>query len=317
MILFFSFFDIISRLNVAAKADDLILFVMVVEAGAFSKVAIQLNLTNSVVSKRIARLEQQLNTQLLYRTTRKLSLTDAGKTFYGKARLAKLAVQEAQDAITGYSEEVRGTIKLTMPVVSAQLVLNEALGHFCHDYPNVNIELSINNNFVDIIEKGFDLAIRTAHLEDSSLIARRLIDSNWIVCASEDYLKNKGMPIKPADLAEHNCLIYQYEGAGSGVWAFKNKSEEYMVKVNGRFRSNNLNSLREAALSHLGVAYLPQALIHNDLINGGLISILPKETAKDLGIYAVYPRTRQPDKKIKLLIEYFKKAYDKKKEYFY
>ncbi len=317
MILFFSFFDIISELNMAAKADDLILFVMVVEAGTFSKVAIQLNLTNSVVSKRIARLEQQLNTQLLYRTTRKLSLTDAGKTFYGKARLAKLAVQEAQDAITGYGEEVRGTIKLTMPVVSAQLVLNEALGHFCHDYPNVNIELSINNNFVDIIEKGFDLAIRTAHLEDSSLIARRLIDSNWIVCASEDYLKNKGVPIKPDDLTEHNCLIYQYEGAGSGVWAFKNKSEEYMVKVNGRFRSNNLNSLREAALSHLGVAYLPQALIHNDLINGGLISILPKETAKDLGIYAVYPRTRQPDKKIKLLIEYFKKAYDKKKEYFY
>jgi len=303
--------------DMAAKADDLILFVMVVEAGSFSKVAIQLNLTNSVVSKRIARLEQQLNTQLLYRTTRKLSLTDAGRTFYGKARLAKLAVQEAQDAITGYSEEVRGTIKLTMPAVSAQLLLNRALAHFCHDFPNVNIELTINNNFVDIIEEGFDLAIRTAHLEDSSLIARRLIDSNWIVCASEDYLKSKGTPIKPDDLADHNCLIYQYEGAGTGVWAFKNQSEEYMVKVNGRFRSNNLNSLREAALSHLGIAYLPQALIHSDLISGGLISILPNKTAKDLGIYAVYPRTRQPDKKIKLLIEYFKEAYEKKKEYFY
>lgn len=301
----------------ATKADDLILFVMVVEAGSFSKVAIQLNLTNSVVSKRIARLEQHLNTQLLYRTTRKLSLTDAGKTFYGKARLAKLAVQEAQDAITGYSEEVRGTIKLTMPVVSAQLVLNKALAHFCNDYPNVNVELSITNNFIDIIEKGFDLAIRTAHLEDSSLIARRLIDSNWVLCASEKYLKKNGTPLKPDELTEHNCLIYKYEGAGTGVWAFKNKSDEYVVKVNGSFCSNNLNSLREAALSHLGVAYLPKALIHNDLNDGGLVSILSKRTAKDLGIYAIYPRTRQPDKKIKLLIEYFKKAYEQNKEYFH
>ena len=165
----------------AAKADDLILFVMVVEAGSFTKVAEQLNLTNSVVSKRIARLEKELNTQLLYRTTRKLSLTDAGTTFYGKARLAKLAVQEAEDAITGYGEDIRGTIKLTMPVVSARLVLSSALANFCHDYPNVNVELTIKNKFVDIIEQGYDLAIRTAHLEDSSLIARRLIDSDWVV----------------------------------------------------------------------------------------------------------------------------------------
>ncbi len=300
----------------AAKADDLILFVQVVEAGSFSKVADQLNLTNSVVSKRIARLEQQLNTQLLYRTTRKLSLTDAGATFYGKARLAKLAVQEAQDVITGYSEDVRGTIKLTMPVVSARLVLSEALAHFCHDYPNVNVELSIDNNFVDIIEQGYDIAIRTAHLEDSSLIARRLIDSDWLVCASPEYIKSVGNPIKPAELAEHNCLIYQYEGTGSEQWVFKENSQEYTVKVNGRFRSNNLNSLRQAALSDLGIAYLPKALIHEDLISGRLVSLLDGLSAKDLGIYAVYPRTRQPDKKLKLLIEYFRKAFIAKKEYF-
>jgi DNA-binding transcriptional LysR family regulator len=300
----------------AAKADDFILFVMVVEAGSFSKVAEQLSLTNSVVSKRIARLEQALNTQLLYRTTRKLSLTDAGATFYGKARLAKLAVQEAQDAITGYSEDVRGTIKLTMPVVSARLVLSEALANFCHDYPNVNVEVSIDNNFVDIIEQGYDLAIRTAHLEDSSLIARRLIDSDWVVCASTTYLENAGTPINPRELSEHSCLIYQYEGAGSGQWVFKDQSQEYTVKVNGRFRSNNLNSLRQAALSDLGIAYLPKALIHEDLINGSLVSVLGGLTGKDLGIYAVYPRTRQPDKKLKLLVEYFRNAYQAKKEYF-
>lgn len=300
-----------------AKADDAILFVMVVEAGSFSKVADKLNLTNSVVSKRIARLEKEINAQLLYRTTRKLSLTDAGKTFYGKARLAKLAFQEAEDAVTGYGEEVRGTIKLTMPVVSARLVLSEALAHFCHDYPNVNVELTIDNHFVDIIEQGYDLAIRTAHLEDSSLIARRLIDSDWLVCASPEYLRNNGTPAEPIALSQHNCLIYKYEGAGSDQWVFQAEGSDYNVQVFGRFRSNNLNSLRQAALSHFGIAYLPKALIYEDLVAGQLVSILDQHKGKGLGIYAVYPKTRRPDQKLKLLIEYFRQAYQDKKEYFY
>ncbi|WP_441002334.1 LysR family transcriptional regulator [Pseudocolwellia agarivorans] len=300
----------------AAKADDLILFVLVVEAGSFSKVADNLNLTNSVVSKRIGRLEVQLNTQLLYRTTRKLSLTDAGRTLYGKARLAKLAMQEAEDSITGYSEDIRGTIKLTMPMVSAQLVLNEALAKFCDDYPSVNVELSIDNSVVDIVGQGYDLAIRTAQLEDSSLVAQRLVDSNWVVCASPQYLNNSANLESPKDLSKHRCLIYQYEGSGSEQWAFKDGSGEYFVKVKSQFRSNNLHSLRQAALSDLGIAYLPKALIHKNLMKGDLVSLLNGFTAKDLGIYAVYPRSRQPDKKLKLLIEYFRKAYSEKKEYF-
>lgn len=301
----------------SAKADDIILFVMVVESGSFTKVAEQLNLTNSVVSKRIARLEHELNAQLLYRTTRKLSLTDAGATFYGKARLAKLAFQEAEDAVTGYSEEVRGKIKLTMPVVSARAVLSEALARFCHDYPNVNVDLTISNDQVDIVEQGYDLAIRTSHLEDSSLIARRLIDSNWVVCATPEYLYNNGTPSQPSELAEHSCLIYKYEGTGSGQWVFIQDGETYTVQVHGRFCSNNLNSLRQAALSHFGIAYLPKVLIYEDLVAGKLKSVLTTQSGKDLGVYAVYPRTRQPDKKIKLLIEYFRKAYQDKKEQFY
>jgi DNA-binding transcriptional LysR family regulator len=302
---------------VVAKADDLILFVMVVEEGSFTKVADKLDLTNSVVSKRIARLEKELNAQLLYRTTRKLSLTDAGTTFYGKARLAKLAFQEAEDAVTGYGEDVRGRIKLTMPIVSARLVLSSALANFCHDYPNVNVELTIDNKVVDIIDQGYDLAIRTAHLEDSSLIARRLIDSDWVVCASPEYLKNMGTPQHPKELSEHSCLIYSYEGTRSDQWAFKDEDNDYNVQVNGRFRSNNLDSLRQAALAHFGIAYLPKALVYEDLLAKDLISLLAEKSSKGLGIYAVYPRTRQPDKKIKLLIDYFREAFQNQKDYFY
>ena len=300
-----------------AKADDLVLFVMVVEAGSFTKVAEQLNLTNSVVSKRIARLEQNLNTQLLYRTTRKLSLTDAGAIFYGKARQAKRALQEAEDAITGYGEEIRGTVKITVPVVSARLTLNKAITKFCKDNPNVTVDFTIDNDFVDIIEQGYDLAIRTAHLEDSSLIARRLIDSNWHICASPEYLRLAGTPEKPEELAQHNCLVYEHEGAGSMQWGFKEGAREYNVQVQGRFRTNNLNSLRVAALEDFGIAYLPQALVHEDIVAGKLVSILQGQTAKDLGIYAVYPRTRQPDKKIKLLIEYIRDAFIDKEEHFH
>lgn len=299
------------------KADDMVLFVMVVESGSFSKVAEQLNLTNSVVSKRIARLEQTLNAQLLYRTTRKLSLTDAGRTFYGKARLAKLAFQEAEDIVTGYAEDVRGTIKLTMPVVSARLVLSHALAEFCHDHPNVDVELSIDNQMVDIIEQGYDLAIRTGNLEDSSLIARRLVDSDWMICASPEYLRKHGEPQTPEDLLHHNCLIYRHEGRGSQNWMFKRGKDEYTIQVSGRFKSNNLNSLRQAALSHFGIAYLPKALVYEDFIAGNLNSILDGLAAKDLGIYAIYPKTRQPDMKLKLLIEYFRKAFQDKKDYFH
>ncbi|MEH6464119.1 MAG: LysR family transcriptional regulator [Shewanella psychromarinicola] len=300
-----------------AKADDIILFVMVVEAGSFTKVAEKLSLTNSVVSKHIARLEQDVNTQLLYRTTRKLALTDAGATFYGKARLAKIAFQEAADAISGYSDDVRGTIKLTIPVVPARLVLNNALADFCRDYPNVDVDLTIADQFVDILDQGYDLAIRTAHLVDSSLIARRLIDSDWLVCATPEYLKQNGTPLAPQHLAKHSCLLYHYESSGVDQWVFKNAEGNYTVNVQGRFRSNNLESLRQAALAHFGIAYLPQAHIYEDLQANNLVALLTEHSGKDLGIYAVYPSTRLPDKKIKLLIEYFRKAFHSKKDYFY
>jgi DNA-binding transcriptional LysR family regulator len=299
------------------KADDIFLFVRVVDEGSFSRVAEKLELTNSVVSKRIGRLEKELNVQLLYRTTRKLSLTDAGQALYGKARLAKLALEDAQDAVTGYGDEIRGKIKITMPAVSAGLVLSHATAKFCQYYPGVEVEVSISNDFVDLIDDGYDLAIRTAHLEDSSLIARRLIDSHWIVCASPNYLRLKGTPVMPDDLLQQHCLIFKSEGTGSDLWQFHINNEPHNIQVQGRFHTNNLDSLRQAALADFGIAYLPRALVHEELVSGKLISLLAQYTGKKLGIYAVYPRTRQPDKKLSLLVEHFRTAFHEKKDYFY
>jgi len=298
------------------KADDMVLFVQVVDDGSFSKAADKLGLTNSVVSKRIARLEESLNTQLLYRTTRKLSLTDAGRTLYHKAKIAQSAFQEAQNAVTRYGEDMKGLIRITMPVVSANLLLSDAIAEFCKKYPDISVELNITNRLVDLIEEGFDLAIRTAKLEDSSLIARRLIDSQWIICAAPEYLKQHGTPKTPDDLIHHECLMYKFNNGYSSAWPLYIEGTEQLLAINGRFLSNHLSAIKQAALANLGIAFLPQALVYDELKQQTLVQILSRFTRKKMGMYAVYPKARQPDQKLKRLVDHLGEALRQKQAYY-
>ena len=298
------------------KADDMILFVQVVEEGSFSRVAEKLSLTNSVVSKRIARLEENLNTQLLYRTTRKLSLTDAGRTLYNKAKIAKSAFQEAENAVTGYGEDMKGHIRITMPVVSANFIFSESIAEFCKQHPEVSVELQITNRLVDLIEEGFDLALRTAVLEDSSLIARRLIDSQWIICATPAYLKQHGTPQTPEQLQNHECLVYKFDNTANSTWPLYIDGKEQLISVHGRFHSNHLSAIKQAALSDLGIAFLPQVLIYEEIQKNTLTQILQCFTSKKLGLYAVYPKARQPDQKLKLLVAHLRDSLHQKKAHY-
>ena len=299
------------------KADDMILFVQVVEEGSFSRVAEKLSLTNSVVSKRIARLEENLNTQLLYRTTRKLSLTDAGRTLYNKAKIAKSAFQDAENAVTGYGEDMKGHIRITMPVVSANFIFSESIAEFCKQHPEVSVELQITNRLVDLIEEGFDLALRTAVLEDSSLIARRLIDSQWIICATPDYVKQYGTPQTPEQLQNHECLVYKFDNTANSTWPLYIDGKEQLISVHGRFHSNHLSAIKQAALSDLGIAFLPQVLIYEEIQQNTLTQILQCFTSKKLGLYAVYPKARQPDQKLKLLVAHLRDSLHQKQAYYY
>jgi DNA-binding transcriptional LysR family regulator len=299
------------------KADDIFLFVSVVEEGSFSKVAEKLELTNSVVSKRISRLEEALNVQLLHRTTRRLHLTDAGVSLLDKAKQAKELLNSAQDNVSSYSNDIRGKLKVTVPAVSARLVISTAIAEFCKIHPDVEIELSVSNRVVDLIADGYDLAIRTANLADSTLIGRRLIDSQWIVCATPEYLKSHDKILTPQDLQNHQCLIYKDQTVKPENWNFSTAGIETDIVVNGRFYTNDLDSLRQAALSDFGIAYLPRALVHRELLSGKLINLLSNYVSKHLGIYAVYPKSKQPDKKLKLLVEHLKSAFEAKREYFF
>ncbi|MEN8771478.1 MAG: LysR family transcriptional regulator [Glaciecola sp.] len=297
-------------------ANDLILFSQVVELGSFKKAAELNNITNSVVSKRITQLEQALNAQLLYRTTRSLALTEAGKKLASSADMIKHITQEAIDDITDDNETLSGHIKMSVPTISGDLLLGEAVAEFCHLHPNLSVNMSLDNRFVNPLEEGYDLIIRTGLLEDSSLIARHIINSSWVICCSPDYLTQYGRPASPAKLSEHHCLIYLYQTAGAYNWIFKNDGQQFTVTVNGAFASDNASALRKAALSGQGIMHVPKCLVHEDLISGNLVSLFDDEVDKTIGVYALHPFIKKTPRKILALVEHIKQAYLAKGAYF-
>lgn len=298
------------------RADDLILFSQVFELGSFSKVAEKNNITNSVVSKRIARLEQDAGVQLLYRTTRKLALTEAGRALLQGAKNVRQATQEARDTVSGFGNKLSGHIKMSVPTISGDLLLAEAIAEFCCLHPGLTVDMSLENRFVDLVEEGYDLVIRTGYLEDSSLIARHMLDSQWVVCASPQYVQREGMPEYPKALTAHNCLQYAYQTTGASDWEFKGTTKNSIVRVSGSFSTDNAAALRKAALAGYGIAYVPRCLVYHDLKDGLLLDLFPDQVGKKLGVYAVYPFTRQPPKKVKMLIEHIKQRYQEMAHYF-
>lgn len=298
------------------RTDDLILFAQVIELGSFSKAAEANDLTNSVVSKRIARLEEELGSTLIHRTTRRLTLSEAGRVLYQRARLVAQSAQEAFDAVTGYSQALEGHIRISVPTISGELLLAEAVAEFCELHPAISIDMSLENRFVDLIGEGYDLVIRTGHLDDSNLIARHILDSRWTICAAPAYLSRRGKPLVPNDLLQHNCLIYSYQESGGRDWLFNRQGEVYPLRVDGNFSTDNAAALRKAAIAGYGLAYMPRCLVYPDLQAGRLVELLPSQVGKVLGIYAVYPYSRQPPRKIRLLIEHIRARYMNIKHYF-
>ncbi|WCP68846.1 LysR family transcriptional regulator [Vibrio tubiashii] len=294
------------------NTDDYIIFYHLVELGSFSAAARHMELTKSVVSKRIAKLEQDIGVQLLYRTTRTLKLTESGQAFFEHARSVYQAVAMAEESIVGLGKSLSGNIKITVPIISGELILPTVIAEFNQEYPDINIDMELDNRFVDIVNERFDLAIRTGVLPDSSLIARKLVDANWIVCASPKYIAKNGKPKTPKELTKHNCLAYAYQETGAREWAFKNGDDVYQVKVDGNLCTNNSSALRNVALLGQGIIYVPRVLVYEDLQQGRLIQLFKEETAKCLGIYAVYPYTRQQPEKIKLFIEHLYQCFQER-----
>lgn len=298
------------------QIDDLVLFTQVIEHGSFSKVAELNSITKSVVSKRISKLESELGIQLIYRTTRKLTITEAGEVLYHRAKSISQVAQSAFDAVTGYSEALSGTIKMSVPTISGELLLAESVSEFCKKHPGLTVNMSLDNHFVDLVAGNFDLVIRTGYLEDSSLIARHIFNSRWVLCASPKYLAQHGIPNTPKDLLRHNCLGYNHQASGSFDWQFIRNDEVYTLRVAGNFSSDNAAALKKVALAGNGIAYLPTCLVYDELHNDKLVEILSEHAGKVVGIYAVYPYTKKPAKRIQALIEHIRESYMEIKEKF-
>ena len=279
-------------------------FVQVVEANSFSAAADRLGLSKSAVSKHISRLEDQLGAQLLNRTTRRLHLTEVGAAFYERCVRIMAQVQEAERQVLGMNAVPRGTLRVSVPVSFGRLHLAPAMAEFLACYPEIQVEMVVNDRMVDLIEEGFDVAIRVAVLPDSTSIARRLAPSRRVACATPAYFKQYGLPQTPDDLRQYNCFTFAH-AASQSRWRFQGPRGEYTVPVSGNFQANHGEVVREAALSSLGVALSPTFIVGQDLSRGTLQAVFADITVSKSSVYAIYPHNRHLSPKVRVFIDFF------------
>lgn len=283
-------------------------FTKVVETGGFSAAARELNMSKSAVSKHIAKLEDRLGVRLLNRTTRKLSPTEIGTDFYERARRIVQDVEETELAVSAMHLEPRGTLRLNVPMSFGYTHLAPALAEFLELYPDINIDMVLNDRVVDLLDEGFDVAVRISRLADSTLIARKLAPMRIVTCATPEYWKQHGVPKTPQDLTKYNCLTYSYL-LREDEWPFNGPDGEFTVKVSGNLRANNGDALRKAALAHAGVIIVPTFMVCDDIKSGRLQTILDDYMETDLAIYAVYPHNRYLSAKVRAFVDFMAKRF--------
>jgi DNA-binding transcriptional LysR family regulator len=291
---------------------DIAVFVRVVERGSFTLAADDLALSRAVVSKYMSRLEERLGVRLLHRTTRRLSLTEAGAALFEASRAALEKMEEAQAEIARFQAEPRGRLRVSAPMSFGILHLAPALADFARAYPAVNLDLKLDDRFVNLVEEGIDVAVRIGVLTDSSLVARKLASTRTVVCASPAYLAEHGEPETPEDLAGHNCLLYSYLSTAN-VWRFTAPDgREVPVAVTGNLRVNNGMVNTEAAAAGMGIFLTPTFYVGEHLRTGRLRLILQGYKIADLGIYAVYPQRAHVPPKVRVFVDFLAKRFGRK-----
>ncbi|WP_163391574.1 LysR family transcriptional regulator [Enterovibrio norvegicus] len=282
------------------------IFVAVADTGGFSSAARVLDISKSAVSKRITQLEAQLGARLFHRTTRKLSLTEAGERYYQYAAQASRAAKQAEDAVGELQGEPKGVLKVLLPMSIGQLHIAPLIPEFLALHPQLHIDLVLDDRDVNLIEQGYDLAIRTGgELTDSSLIARRLVPLHSIVCVSPAFHnKHRKHLTKPEQLVHVNCLTYSYS-SNAYVWTFSSKSGDLCkVKVAGNYRVNNSVALRDAVIAGSGVARLPTFVVGEAIRNGELVALFDDYEMPYKNLYSVYPERDYLPEKVRVFLDF-------------
>jgi DNA-binding transcriptional LysR family regulator len=282
-------------------------FAAVVDGGSFVQAADALAMSKPAVSRHVAELEQRLGVRLLQRTTRKLSLTEEGRLFYGRCKTVLADVEVAEEEITAKSIAVKGLIKVNVPVSFGLLELAPLWPDFMAKFPDVELDITLADRIVDLVEEGFDLAVRIARLPNSSLVSRKLASTQLLLCASPGYLRKHGRPKHPSELTEHAVLSYSLLATGD-QWSFEGPDGPVAVTVKPVMRTNSGDTCIAAARKNRGVVLQPSFMVQADLQSGALVELLPSYRSIVFGIFAVYPTRQYVSPKVRALIDFLARA---------
>ncbi len=285
------------------KLENMKAFQLVAESGSFAEGARRLGLAGSVVSKRIRDLESALGAQLFMRTTRSVALTDTGRAYLSHVQKIFEEIEDVEASIRQSAKVPSGTIRLAAPLSFGMQYLAPSLASYLRKYPDVTIRTHLSDRRVDLAAEGFDVAIRIGAMQDSALIARKLLHARRVVCAAPDYFAARGRPARPSDLKQHNCLSYLNLAEGKS-WPFCVNGRKVWQSVSGNFLSDNGDLLYQAALSGCGVTLLPTFIVGGAVAEGKLQVVLEEFEETDFDVHAVYQQTKHLSVKIRTLIDH-------------
>ncbi|RJG13475.1 LysR family transcriptional regulator [Pseudomonas cavernicola] len=282
-------------------------FVTVVSRGSFTRAADALDTSPANVTRYVNELESHLGTRLLNRSSRKLSLTESGEALFERSKSILDEVAETEALVSSSSLQPRGRLRINAPLSFGILHLAPLWPEFMQKYPDVELDVALIDRVVDLVEDGYDMAIRISRVGTTSHAARKLATSQNILCASPEYLKRHGHPQTPADLREHACVCYTYSG---DEWHFNDDhGKAHSVKVTGQMHSNNGDTARAAALAGRGVIWQPTFLIGDDLRSGRLVPLLPGYRLPEIDVLAMYPSRRHLSAKVRVMVDFLVEAF--------
>jgi DNA-binding transcriptional LysR family regulator len=286
------------------RLTSMAVFVKAVDLGSFAAVADAMNISPQMVSKHIVVLETRLGTRLLHRTTRTQSVTDFGRIYYERCKLILAEVQESESLAAQVRATPRGVLRVTASVSFGAEALMPMIATYLRQYPDVEIDLTLSDRFVDLVEEGYDVAFRIGPAPQSNLVARPLSPFQLVACASPGYLEQRGNPVVPGDLTGHECLLYlAWSTSVTRDWWFERHGERYQPTVSGQFRSNEANALYQAALQGLGIAFVAETLVSDALADGRLVKVLPDYSIPPRPMHLLTAADGRPTPKLRTFID--------------
>ncbi|HED33859.1 MAG TPA: LysR family transcriptional regulator [Gammaproteobacteria bacterium] len=279
------------------------IFFHVVDAGGFSAAARRINMAKSAVSRHISELEKQLGVKLLNRTTRQLSMTESGEIYFQACSSVVAQATEVSNKIRGLTGEVSGTIKISCPTALATDYLTPVLKSFSNQYSQLKIDLSVDDQVVNMVDEGIDIAVRVGWLENSNLIARKIAELSRRIYVAREYIEQNGLPDSPEQLINHEWVIFTLLPTPYRL-VLRKQGREQVVRIDGRFRTNNILTLKSLILEAAGIGVLSEFLVKDEIENGDLVHVLPEYSIDKAGIYVVYPNRDYLPLRSRLLIDY-------------